>query len=89
MVLLNNKLKHLSCTDFRIFLKKLVKDKIEKEWSEKFVDNINLVLIPRMTIKRRYENKGIDLLKLINDTSYYNKVKKNVNSRGSLEFKDK
>ena len=29
MVLLNNKLKHLSCTDFRIFLKKLVKDKIE------------------------------------------------------------
>ena len=33
-------------------------------------------MIPKMTIKRRYENKGIDLLKLINDTSYYNKVKK-------------
>ena len=89
MVLLNNKLKHLSCSDFRIFLKKLVKDKIEKEWSEKFVEDINLVLIPRMTIKRRYENKGIDLIKLINSPSYYQKVKKNVNSRGSLEFKDR
>ena len=86
MVLLNNKLKHLSCTDFRIFLKKLVKDKIEKEWSEKFVEDINLVLIPRMTIKRRYENKGIDLIKLIYDNSYYKLVKKNVNSRGNLEF---
>ena len=86
MVLLNNKLKHLSCTDFRIFLKKLVKDKIEKEWSEKFVDNINLVLIPRMTIKRRYENKGIDLVKLIYDSSYYKRVKKNVNSSGNIEF---
>ena len=40
-------------------------------------------------LKRRYENKGIDLIKLINSTSYYQKVKKNVNSRGSLEFKDK
>ena len=89
MVLLNNKLKHLSCTDFRIFLKKLVKDKIEKEWSEKFVEDINLVLIPRMTIKRRYENKGIDLIKLIDNPTYYQKVKKNVNSRGSLEFKDR
>jgi len=86
MVLLNNKLKHLSCSDFRIFLKKLVKDKIEKEWSEKFVEDINLVLIPRMTIKRRYENKGIDLIKLIYDNSYYKLVKKNVNSRGNLEF---
>ena len=27
-------------------------------------------------------------IKLINDASYYQKVKKNVNSRGSLEFKD-
>ena len=86
MVLLNNKLKHLSCSDFRIFLKKLVKDKIEKEWTEKFVEDINLVLIPRMTIKRRYENKGIDLIKLIYDNSYYKLVKKNVNSRGNLEF---
>ena len=86
MVLLNNKLKHLSCSDFRIFLKKLVKDKIEKEWSEKFVEDINLVLIPRMIIKRRYENKGIDLVKLIYDNSYYKRVKKNVNSRGNLEF---
>ena len=86
MVLLNNKLKHLSCSDFRIFLKKLVKDKIEKEWSEKFVEDINLVLIPRMTIKRRYENKGIDLVKLIYDNSYYKRVKKNVNSRGNIEF---
>ena len=46
-------------------------------------------MVPRMTIKRRYENKGIDLIKLINSPSYYQKVKKNVNSRGSLEFKDR
>jgi len=50
---------------------------------------MNLIMIPRMTIKRRYENKGIDLIKLINSSSYYQKVKKNVNSRGSLEFKDR
>ena len=68
---------------------KLIKDKIEREWSANFVDNMNFVMIPRMTIKRRYENKGIDLLKLINSSSYYQKVKKNVNSRGSLEFKDR
>ena len=89
MVLLNNKLKHLNCSDFRNFLKKLVKDKIEKEWSESFVEDINLVLIPRMTIKRRYENKGIDLVKLIYDSLYYKHVKKNVNSRGNLEFNNK
>ena len=89
MVLLNNKLKHLSCSDFRIFLKILVEDKIEKEWSESFVEDINLILIPRMTIKRRYENKGIDLVKLIYDSLYYKHVKKNVNSRGSLEFNNK
>ena len=85
-MLINESIKSIDCTDFRIFLKKLVKDKIEKEWSEKFVDNINLVLIPRMTIKRRYENKGIDLVKLIYDSSYYKRVKKNVNSRGNIEF---
>ena len=67
MVILNDKLKTLSCTEFRV----------------------NLVIIPRMTIKRRYENKGIDLIKLIYDREYYKKVKKNINSRGSLEFKDK
>ena len=39
-----------------------------------------------MTIKRRYENKGIDLVKLIYDSSYYKRVKKNVNSRGNIEF---
>ncbi len=89
MTLINEKLKLLSCTDFRIFLKKLVEDKIEKEWTTDFIENMNLVIIPRMTIKRRYENKGIDLIKLINDASYYAKVKKNINSRGSLEFKDK
>tara|TARA_Y100000748_G_scaffold262249_1_gene230628 strand:+ start:751 stop:1020 length:270 start_codon:yes stop_codon:yes gene_type:complete len=89
MTLINEKLKLLSCTDFRIFLKKLVEDKIEKEWTADFIENMNLVIIPRMTIKRRYENKGIDLIKLINDASYYAKVKKNINSRGSLEFKDK
>ena len=89
MSLLNEKLKLMSCTEFRVFLKKLIEDKIEKEWTPNFIDNMNLVMIPRMTIKRRYENKGIDLIKLINSNSYYQKVKKNVNSRGSLEFKDK
>ena len=88
MPLINEKLKLLSCSEFRVFLKKLIKDKIEREWTNNFVDNINLVMVPRMTIKRRYENKGIDLIKLINSPSYYQKVKKNVNSRGSLEFKD-
>jgi len=89
MPLINEKLKILSCSEFRVFLKKLVKDKIEREWTNDFIDNINLVMVPRMTIKRRYENKGIDLIKLINSPSYYQKVKKNVNSRGSLEFKDR
>ena len=89
MPLISEKLKLMSCSEFRVFLKKLIKDKIEREWSANFVDNMNFVMIPRMTIKRRYENKGIDLLKLINSSSYYQKVKKNVNSRGSLEFKDK
>tara|TARA_X000000368_G_C22877606_1_gene643813 strand:+ start:70 stop:339 length:270 start_codon:yes stop_codon:yes gene_type:complete len=89
MVILNDKLKTLSCTEFRVFLKKLITDKIEKEWTNDFVENLNLVIIPRMTIKRRYENKGIDLIKLIYDREYYKKVKKNINSRGSLEFKDK
>ena len=86
MPLINEKIKLMSCSEFRVFLKKLIKDKIEREWSANFVDNMNFVMIPRMTIKRRYENKGIDLLKLINSSSYYQKVKKNVNSRGSLEF---
>ena len=89
MPLINEKLKLLTCSEFRVFLKKLIKDKIEKEWSTDFIDNMNLIMIPRMTIKRRYENKGIDLIKLINSPSYYQKVKKNVNSRGSLEFKDR
>ena len=89
MPLINEKIKLMSCSEFRVFLKKLIKDKIEREWSTNFVDNMNFVMIPRMTIKRRYENKGIDLLKLINSSSYYQKVKKNVNSRGSLEFKDR
>ena len=89
MVIINEKIKSISCSEFRVFLKKLIKDKIEKEWSTDFIDNMNLIMIPRMTIKRRYENKGIDLIKLINSTSYYQKVKKNVNSRGSLEFKDR
>tara|TARA_B100000242_G_scaffold143806_1_gene102425 strand:+ start:595 stop:864 length:270 start_codon:yes stop_codon:yes gene_type:complete len=88
-MLINENIKSITCTDFRIFLKKLVKDKIEKEWTEDFVDQINFVNIPRMTIKRRYENKGIDLLKLIKDINYYKHVKDNVNSRGSLEFDKK
>jgi len=53
MVLYNEKIKHLSCSDLRVFLKRLVKDKIEKEWTEDFIDNMDLVIIPRMTIKRR------------------------------------
>ena len=89
MPLINEKLKLITCSEFRVFLKKLIKDKIEKEWSTDFIDNMNLIMIPRMTIKRRYENKGIDLIKLINIASYYQRVKKNVNSRGSLEFKDR
>ena len=88
-MLINENIKSITCTDFRIFLKKLVKDKIEKEWTEDFVEQINFVNIPRMTIKRRYENKGIDLLKLIKDINYYKHVKDNVNSRGSLEFDKK
>ena len=89
MTLMNEKLKLLSCSEFRNFLKKMIEDKIEKEWTPDFIENLNLVMVPRMTIKRRYENKGIDLIKLINDVDYYEKVKKNINSRGSLEFKDK
>ena len=89
MTLMNEKLKLLSCSEFRNFLKKMIEDKIEKEWTPDFIENLNLVMVPRMTIKRKYENKGIDLIKLINDVDYYEKVKKNVNSRGSLEFKDK
>ena len=89
MNLMNEKLKLLSCSEFRNFLKKMIEDKIEKEWTPDFIENLNLVMVPRMTIKRRYENKGIDLIKLINDNDYYERVKKNVNSRGSLEFKDK
>ena len=37
MVLYNEKIKHLSCSDLRVFLKRLVKDKIEKEWNEDFI----------------------------------------------------
>ena len=59
----------ISCSDFRLFLKRLIKDKIEKEWSENYVNDLNLVIFPRSTIKRRYENKGIDLIKLINNPS--------------------
>ena len=89
MVLYNEKIKHLSCSDLRVFLKKLIKDKIEKEWSEDYIENMNLVVIPRMTIKRRYENKGINLAKLIDNPSYYSHVKKSVDARGNLEFKDR
>ena len=65
MTLMNEKLKLLSCSEFRNFLKKMIEDKIEKEWTPDFIENLNLVMVPRMTIKRRYENKGIDLIKLI------------------------
>ena len=89
MPLLNEKLKMISCSDFRSFLKKMINDKIEKEWTENFVENLNFIMVSRNTIKRRYEDKGIDLIKLINDVSYYKHVKKRVNSRGNLEFQHK
>ena len=89
MPLLNEKLKMISCSDFRLFLKKMINDKIEKEWTENFVENLNFIMVSRNTIKRRYEDKGIDLIKLINDFSYYKHVKKKVNSRGNLEFQHK
>ena len=89
MPLLNEKLKIISCSDFRLFLKKLINDKIEKEWTENYVENLNFIMVSRNTIKRRYEDKGIDLIKLINDVSYYKHVKKKVNSRGNLEFQHK
>ena len=89
MPLLNEKLKMISCSDFRSFLKKMINDKIEKEWTENFVENLNFIMVSRNTIKRRYEDKGIDIIKLINDISYYKHVKKRVNSRGNLEFQHK
>lgn len=89
MTLVNDKIKMISCSDFRLFLKKMIKDKIEKQWSESFVENLNFVMVSRNTIKRRYEDKGIDIIKLINDISYYKHVKKRVNSRGNLEFQHK
>ena len=76
MPLLNEKLKMISCSDFRLFLKKMINDNIEKEWTENYVENLNFIMVSRNTIKRRYEDKGIDLIKLINDVSYYKHVKK-------------
>ena len=89
MTLVNDKIKMISCSDFRLFLKKMIKDKIEKQWTDDFVENLNFIMVSRNTIKRRYEDKGIDIIKLINDVSYYKHVKKRVNSRGNLEFQHK
>ena len=86
MSLISDKIKMITSSDFRLFLKRLIKDKIEKEWTESFIDDLNLVMFPRSTIKRRYENKGIDLIKLINSPSYYKHVKTNINNNGSLEI---
>ena len=86
MPLLSDKIKMISCSDFRLFLKKLIKDKIEKEWSEDYVDDLNLVIFPRNSIKRRYQNKGIDLIKLINNPNYYKHVKEKVGPSGSLDI---
>ena len=63
MPLLNDKLKMISCTDFRLFLKKLVKDKIEKEWSEHFINDLNLSYAVGPTTWA----KGIDLSLLVNN----------------------
>ena len=51
----------------------------------------NLLIINGLCFlaKITLENKGIDLIKLIKDISYYKHVKENVNSRGSLEFDKK
>ena len=76
MTLVNDKIKMITCSDFRLFLKKMIKDNIEKEWTEDFVENLNFVMVSRNTIKRRYEDKGIDFIKLINDVSYYKHVQK-------------
>jgi hypothetical protein len=81
MPLINDNIKMISCSDLRLFLKKLIEDKIEKQWTESYVDNLNLVMFPR-----RYENKGIDLIKLINNSNYYKHVKTNININGSLEI---
>ena len=54
MPLLNEKLKMISCSDFRLFLKKMINDKIEKEWTENYVENLNFIMVSRNTIKRRY-----------------------------------
>ena len=70
MTLVSDKIKMISCSDFRLFLKKMIKDKIEKQWTEKFVENVKFIMVSRNTIKRRYEDKGIDLTKLLNDVSY-------------------
>ena len=86
MPLISDKIKMISCSDFRLFLKKLIKDKIEKEWTESFIDDLNLVIFPRSTIKRRYQNKCIDLIKLINSSSYYKHVKTDIYINGSLEI---
>ena len=44
MPLMNDNLKMISCSDFRLFLKRLIKDKIEKEWSEDYVNDLKFHL---------------------------------------------
>ena len=43
----------------------------------------------KLTIDSLEDDKGIDIIKLLNDVSYYKHVQKRVNSRGSLEFQYK
>ena len=40
MTLVNDKIKMITCSDFRLFLKKMIKDNIEKEWTEDFVEKL-------------------------------------------------
>ena len=87
MLLMNDNIKMISCSDFKLFLKKIIKDKIEKEWTESFIDDLNLFIFLISNIKRRYQNKCIDLIKLINSSSFYKHVKTNIYSNGSLEIK--
>ena len=87
MLLMNDNIKMISCSDFKLLLKKIIKDKIEKEWTESFIDDLNLFIFLISNIKRRYQNKCIDLIKLINSSSFYKHVKTNIYSNGSLEIK--
>ena len=43
MALINKNIKSITCSEFRVLIQKLVKDKIEKEWTENYIDEMNFV----------------------------------------------